>query len=199
MGWITWLRKFSIRSRLIACMVLVVGIGTVVGVGMTLKLHALKGEVEGFASHEFEATQSMAELALQMGRLRGFEKSAIIHAGDSVSAEADRVSWNKSLESSRAAIAHIRQTLTEPDLVEQIDALQSKLNGYAETLAPSLAHMAEGVLNTPPDAYAATEAARSKADVLESSTTALQERLANLAQQRRDRSADTATETVIWL
>ncbi|MFN3888628.1 MAG: methyl-accepting chemotaxis protein [Aquabacterium sp.] len=199
MGWITWLRKFSIRSRLIACMVLVVGIGTVVGVGMTLKLHALRGEVEGFASHEFEATQAMAELALHMGRLRGFEKAAIIHAGDSVSAESDRVSWNKSLENSRAAIGRIKQTLTEQDLIDQIDGLQSKLNGYAQALAPSLGHMAEGVLNTPPDAYAATEEARAKADVLEQSTSALQERLSGLAQQRRDRSAETATETVIWL
>ncbi|MBN4836449.1 hypothetical protein, partial [Enterobacter hormaechei] len=96
-------------------------------------------------------------------------------------------------------IGRIKQTLTEQDLIDQIDGLQSKLNGYAQALAPSLGHMAEGVLNTPPDAYAATEEARAKADVLEQSTSALQERLSGLAQQRRDRSAETATETVIWL
>ena len=33
MNLITWLRRFSIRSRLITCMVLVVGIGSIVGSG----------------------------------------------------------------------------------------------------------------------------------------------------------------------
>lgn len=38
MNLITWLRRFSIRSRLITCMVLVVGIGTIVGSGMSWRL-----------------------------------------------------------------------------------------------------------------------------------------------------------------
>ena len=62
MNWITWLRGFSIRSRLIACMALVVVIGTIVGVGMSWRLLSLKGEFDSFAQQEFAATQRMAVL-----------------------------------------------------------------------------------------------------------------------------------------
>ena len=48
MNLITWLRRFSIRSRLITCMVLVVGLGSIVGSGISWQLWSLKGEFDAF-------------------------------------------------------------------------------------------------------------------------------------------------------
>ena len=82
MNWITWLRNYSIRSRLLICMGLVVAIGTIVGGGMSWQLLKLEDEFTKFAAQEFTATQRMAELAGHMSQLRGFEKNAMINAGD---------------------------------------------------------------------------------------------------------------------
>ena len=98
MNWINWLRGFSIRSRLIACMALVVVIGTIVGAGMSWRLMSLKGEFDNFAREEFTATQRMADLALNLSKLRGQEKAAIINTGDSVTAEGHFKAWREALE-----------------------------------------------------------------------------------------------------
>ena len=97
MNWINWLRGFSIRSRLIACMALVVVIGTIVGAGMSWRLMSLKGEFDSFAHEEFTATQRMADLALNLSKLRGQEKAAIINTGDSVTAEGHFKAWREAL------------------------------------------------------------------------------------------------------
>lgn len=74
MNLITWLRRFSIRSRLITCMVLVVGIGSIVGSGMSWQLWSLKGEFDAFTQQEFAAVQRMGKLALNLSALRGHER-----------------------------------------------------------------------------------------------------------------------------
>jgi methyl-accepting chemotaxis protein len=199
MAWITWLRGFSIRSRLLACMALVVGIGTIVGVGMTVQLQGLKGELDGFARQEFAATQTMAELALNMGRLRGHEKAAVINAGDSVSAETEFKAWQKVLEQTRQTMTRMLESAPSEGLRDQARKLQEQLDGYGKLLAPTLQMVADNALTAPGEAYLATEAARAKADVLEMAVTQLDKEINQLAETRRDRAADSATHTVILL
>ncbi|WP_290869882.1 methyl-accepting chemotaxis protein [Aquabacterium sp.] len=194
-----WLRHFSIRSRLLACMALVVCIGTAVGAGMSLKLTELQGEFEGFASEEFTATQAMAHMALSLGRLRGFEKAAIIHAGDYVATEADHMAWSKALEISKEAIQRLQAVVHDQDLSEQIASLQKKLSAYGTDMEPLLGKMVDGSLATSMDAYLATEGARSKADTMELSVTALQDTLNSQGQQRRDRATTEARQAIVWL
>ncbi|HET6789887.1 MAG TPA: hypothetical protein VFH49_18130, partial [Aquabacterium sp.] len=67
-AWITWLRGFSIQSRLLACMALVVGIGCLVGGVTSWQLLKLRGSLESFAQQEFAATQRMVEVSLLMGQ-----------------------------------------------------------------------------------------------------------------------------------
>ncbi|MEY2843046.1 MAG: hypothetical protein RI920_1083, partial [Pseudomonadota bacterium] len=93
MAWMMWLRGFSIRSRLLACMALVVGIGCLIGGVMSWQLTRMKGEFDGFANGEFAATQNMAKLSLALGQLRGQEKTIIISIGDSVSTAEAYKKW----------------------------------------------------------------------------------------------------------
>jgi len=71
--WITWLRGFSIRSRLIACMALVVGIGLLVGAGMSAQFYKLQRGLDDFAQQEFAATQLVGQMAQTLGEMRAHE------------------------------------------------------------------------------------------------------------------------------
>ncbi|MCP6412458.1 hypothetical protein NL483_28325, partial [Klebsiella pneumoniae] len=81
---ITWLRGFSIRSRLLACMALVVAIVTLVGTGTSWQLLQLQGNLDDFAEREFAGTQHVGELTRLLGLVRSHEQAAIINTGDSV-------------------------------------------------------------------------------------------------------------------
>ena len=107
MTWITWLRNFSIRSRLLICMGLVVAIGTIVGGGMSWQLLRLQDNFTAFAEQEFTATQRMAELATHMSKLRSHEKTAMINAGDSVSAAESFKAWEQALQATAATLGQV--------------------------------------------------------------------------------------------
>lgn len=120
MNLITWLRRFSIRSRLITCMVLVVGIGTIVGSGMSWRLWSLKGEFDEFTQQEFAAVQRMGQLALNLSSLRGHEKAAIINAGDSVSVQAEFKAWQSALKATETAMQALQEAAPNEAIRSQV-------------------------------------------------------------------------------
>ena len=138
MSWITWLRGFSIRSRLIACMALVVAIGTIVGAGMSWRLLSLKGEFDAFAQQEFTATQRMATLALSLSKLRGHEKAAIINTGDSVTAENHFKAWKLALADSIKSAQDLAQAAPTEQASQEAESLKGKLEAYSKGLTPTL-------------------------------------------------------------
>lgn len=134
MNLITWLRRFSIRSRLITCMVLVVGIGSIVGSGMSWQLWSLKGEFDAFTQQEFAAVQRMGKLALNLSALRGHEKAAIINAGDSVSAQAEFKAWQAALTATDQATQALQEAAPSEAIAAQIQALRPKLASYGGSM-----------------------------------------------------------------
>ena len=130
MNWITWLRNFSIRSRLLICMGLVVAIGTIVGGGMSWQLLRLQDDFSGFAEQEFTATQRMAELAGHMSQLRGFEKNAMINAGDSVSAEEALKAWDESLKRTLGTLDAVVASAPADDVRVTAEQLKQQLQAF---------------------------------------------------------------------
>lgn len=164
MNWITWLRGFSIRSRLIACMALVVVIGSIVGIGMSWRLVALNGEFDGFAHEEFTATQRMADLALNLSKLRGQEKAAVINTGDSVTVEGHVKAWAAALAETGKATDALIAAAPNDEIRQSATSLKEKLAAYSQALRPTLDLISSNALSTSGEAYQSTEGARQEAD-----------------------------------
>ena len=148
MNWITCLRGFSIRSRLIACMALVVVIGSIVGAGMSWRLMALEGEFDRFAHEEFTATQRMADLALNLSKLRGQEKAAIINTGDSVTVESNVKAWASALSETLKATEALIAAAPNDEIRQAAQAMKSRLEAYSKALRPTLDLISSNALST---------------------------------------------------
>ncbi len=199
MAWITWLRGFSIRSRLLACMALVVFIGTLVGGGMSWKLLSLKSEFDAFTQQEFVATQRMTTLALNISALRGHEKAAIINTGDSVSAEGEVKAWKASLQATIQSTQDLAAAAPTPELQDKAKALSAKLASYGKALESTLDLVASGTITAAAEAYQSSEPARADADSVERTVIELNQDIMKLAEARRTKAAAAVTQTLAML
>ena len=199
MNLITWLRRFSIRSRLITCMVLVVGIGSIVGSGMSWQLWSLKGEFDAFTQQEFAAVQRMGKLALNLSALRGHEKAAIINAGDSVSAQAEFKAWQAALTATDQATQALQEAAPSEAIAAQIQALRPKLASYGQALTPTLQMVTDLSITSSAEAYQGSESARAEADAIERQVNTLNDSITELAEARRIKAADGVVHTIALL
>ena len=131
-SWITWLRGFSIRSRLIACMALVVGIGLLVGGGMSAQFYKLQSGLDEFAQQEFAATQQVGQLAQTLGQMRAHESAALINTGDSVTVEAEIKGWKARFAELKAVLEKIEKGAPTPEISAQAQAIHKRLDAYAK-------------------------------------------------------------------
>ncbi|MFT3857750.1 MAG: methyl-accepting chemotaxis protein [Aquabacterium sp.] len=199
MAWITWLRGFSISSRLMACMALVVGIGTLVGGGMSWQLWSLKSEFNAFAEQEFAATQRMTDLVLNLAKVRGFEKTTIINTGDSVSAAEQYKAWKASLAATIQSTQALAEAAPNEAIRKQAQTLAQKLSTYAKGLEPTLELIVSSSLSSAAEAYQSSEPVRAEADAVESITASLNASITKLADERRAKAASASSQAIIWL
>ena len=199
MNWITWLRNYSIRSRLLICMGLVVAIGTIVGGGMSWQLLKLEDEFTKFAAQEFTATQRMAELAANMSQLRGFEKNAMINAGDSVSAEEAMKAWDESLKRTLGTLDAVVASAPADDVRVTAEQLKEQLQAYGQSMRPTLELVASLALGSSAEAFQSSGPARELALEVEKAQSALHARVTELANTRRDAAEDSANMAIIAL
>ena len=198
-NWITWLRGFSIRSRLIACMALVVVIGTIVGAGMSWRLWSLKGEFDSFTHQEFTATQRMATLALNMSGLRGHERTAIINTGDSVSAADQVKAWKASLSATIESTQKLADAAPTPEIRQQAETLKAKLDTYGKGMAQTLDLIASSAITSAAEAYQSSEPARAEADAVEAITGQLNDSITTVADAHRNAVAAEVTSAITSL
>jgi methyl-accepting chemotaxis protein len=199
MAWITWLRSFSIRSRLLACMVLVVAIGLCVGSVMSWQLLSLKGQLDSFAHQEFTATQHMATLALNLNNLRGREKTTIIATGDSVTAAEQFKAWKAALDTTIQTTRKLAEAAPTDAIRQQAQALEAKLQSYGKGLAPTLELITSAALTSAAEAYQSSEPARAEADAVEATTGQLNQAITQVAETRRANAGKAATYATIWM
>jgi len=199
MNWINWLRGFSIRSRLIACMALVVVIGTIVGAGMSWRLMSLKGEFDSFAHEEFTATQRMADLALNLSKLRGQEKAAIINTGDSVTAEGHFKAWREALAETGKANDALIAAAPNDEIRQAANPLKDNLEAHSKSLRPTLELIAGNALSSSAEAYQSTETARQEADQAEAIAAQLNTSVVTIAVARRNTVEHEVQSTIVSL
>jgi methyl-accepting chemotaxis protein len=198
---IAWLRGYSIRARLLTCMALVVVIGSIVGVGTSWQLSLLRGEFDAFAAQEFSATQRMNTLALQLGQLRGFEKSAIINTGDSVSAAVHIKAWQASLGTTIKAVQDLAKAAPNATIAAQVTSLEGKLQSYGKGLAPTLDLINSSAITSAAEAYQSSEPQRAEGDAIDAVVAQLNADIAKLAQTRRASVSSRVNNTIVslWL
>ncbi len=199
MNWITWLRGYSIRSRLIACMALVVVIGSIVGAGMSWRLMSLQGEFDSFAHEEFTATQRMADLALNLSKLRGQEKAAVINTGDSVTVEGHVKAWASALAETGKATEALIASAPNDDIKQAATSLKDKLAAYSKALRPTLDLISSNALSTSGEAYQSTEGARQEADQAEAIAAQLNASVTAIADARRQTVEGEVQSTIVSL
>ncbi len=199
MNWINWLRGFSIRSRLITCMALVVFIGTIVGAGMSWRLMSLKGEFDSFARDEFTATQNMATLALNLSKLRGHEKAAIINTGDSVTAGKHLAAWREALAETGKSTAGLIAAAPNSEIRQAATALKDELEAYGRALLPTLELITSNALSSSAEAYQSSEAARHEADQAEAIAAQLNTSVTTIADARRNTVEHEVQSTIVSL
>jgi methyl-accepting chemotaxis protein len=199
MAWMIWLRGFSIRSRLLACMALVVGIGCLVGGVMSWQLKQLDGEFEGFASQEFAATQAMTKLALALGQVRGHEKAAMINAGDSVSSANEYKAWKSALAETEKQVQEIAKIAPSADARKKATVLADNLSQYRNGLTPTMEMIVGGAITSVAEAYQTCEPSRGQADIVDAGTAALAQDISAVADRHRGQVAQATNTSIVML
>jgi len=199
MVWMMWLRGFSIRSRLLACMALVVSIGCVIGGVMSWQLTRMKGEFDGFANGEFAATQNMARLSLALGQLRGQEKTIIISIGDSVSTAEAYKKWTLALQETTARAQAVIQSSPTEAVRKKAMALAQHLDNYGKGMLPTLELINSNAISSVAEAYQSCEPSRSDADAMDSGAVALAVDINAVADAHRSKVAQSTTMATVIL
>jgi methyl-accepting chemotaxis protein len=197
---ITWLRGFSIQSRLLACMALVVGIGCLVGGVTSWQLLKLRGNLEGFSQQEFAATQRLVELSQLMGQMRNAENAAIINTGDSVSADVQVKLWKSRLAQVQSALKGLEQTAPTADIAQQVKSLQTRIKAYGDGLGPTLDLITSSAITSAAEAFQSSADVRAQAEGVDTAMSKLAGDVKKLADARSSDSNRTATSSiaVLW-
>ena len=201
MAWMMWLRSFSIRSRLMACMALVVGIGCLIGAVMSWQLLRIKGEFDGFANQEFAATQQVTNLSIALGQLRGYERITIINTGDPVTAGDNYKKWQSALKDTSTVVDALASSAPNDDIRSQVRDLQQHLQAYGKGMTPTLELIQSAAISSPAEAYQSSEPVRADADAIDAGAAKLAQTISAQANARRDSvaSATTMSTIVLWL
>ena len=197
--WITWLRGFSIRSRLLACMALVVGIGLLVGGGMTAQMARLQSTLNDFATQEFAATQKVGHLAQILGQMRADESAALINTGDSVTVEAHVKSWKAHYAELETVLKDIETSAPSPATAQQAKAMQGRLGAYSKGVLPTLDLLMSSAMSSSAEAFQSTAEGRVEAAELDKAATQLRASVAKLAETRSQQTEATVTQSTIGL
>jgi methyl-accepting chemotaxis protein len=198
-SWITWLRGFSIRSRLMACMGLVVSIGLLVGGGMSAQLYKLQRGLDDFAQQEFAATQLVSQMAQTLGQMRAHESAALINTGDSVTVETEIKGWKTRLQAFHAVLDKIEASAPSPTIANQAMAIKTHLNAYAKGMTPTLDLLSSSAISSSAEAFQSTAEGRGEALVIDKAASTLRADVEKLAQARKEQTNETVRQSVVGL
>ena len=178
----TWLRNFSIRSRLVACMGLVVVIGLLIGAGTTTDLLRLRSGFDALASRDFAAVAEFGRLDSALLTMRAAEKDMLVNAGDTVSIGEHHKRWQAALQQAQDVSKGVRDKAGDlPKAGEQLAAVDKHVQAYVGALKPVLDLLEGGSLTSAAEAAQMVEVATAKGEM-----DAAQQGVAALGKAARD-------------
>ncbi len=154
-----FLRKFTIRTRMLGAIALVLLLLTMLGLAGLRGLSQVEGIADRFVLQTHADTLALAELRTSIGNVRRFEKDMLINYDSDKQQAAYRPKWNKSVDDARSAARKLAAS-SQPDRAAVAGRLDELLGAYAEKAKPVLRQIEVGGFNDAPVANKAIEPAK---------------------------------------
>jgi methyl-accepting chemotaxis protein len=193
------MRRFSIRARLILCMVLVVAIGLTIGGATTRDLLGMQSRFELFTQRDFAAALSMSKLSTAIGHVESSEKDVMIAAGDAAAVRAHRAEWAQAVDAATQHIKAVQTSLEGDERARQAEGLLQHLQAYSSAVTPVFDQIASGSLATAVAAAQASGAAHAELAATQAQLKQLTEASDQAAQTSRGEMQDSIWRTLIVL
>ena len=190
------LRRFTIRTRMIGAIGLVLALLLAVGTVGLLGLQQVAGVSEEFVAQTHADTERLAELRAAIGDARRFEKDLLVNYDDVAQQVSYRAKWGKAVQDARQRARELAAA-AQPERAAMAARIDALLAGYADKSQPVLRQLEVGGFNDAPVANKALEAARRHAHEAEDQLAALHTALdAETAASNAARAA--ATTNAYW-
>ena len=181
-----FLRKYSIRARLIFCMGLVVAIGLTICGGTTTDLLGMRAQFDQFAQREFSAALAMSKLSSSVGHLDGEEKDVLIAIGDAAAVRTHRQGWVSAVELAGQQAKAVQTALEGSEQARLVDTVSQHLQAYAQATGPVFDRIESGAITSAMQAHQALQAAHAELAAAEAPLEQLTQAAEQAATQSRD-------------
>ena len=141
------LRNFTIRTRMLGAIFVVVGLLLLIGGAALLGGARLKALNETFMTHSVHEIDTLADLRVQLGDLRRHEKNMVIDYEDGVAVLKHREAWAASTAQAKKSLEALLEGEEDEDNVHARTALK-ELDAYVVESRPVLDAVQNGAFDT---------------------------------------------------
>jgi len=160
------LRYFTIRTRMIGAIAVVLALLMVVGGAGLAGMLRNQGLSDEFRQHSFAEVQDLSRMRDAIGQMRRLEKQIFLQAGQAAALNQSVQGWQASADSLLTQSSKMLEGEEDEDN-PIVRSLQSNLKEYREAISAKTAELAAGTLSGA-DAISALSAAIAKADAMDS-------------------------------
>jgi methyl-accepting chemotaxis protein len=177
MSIISFLRAFTIRTRMLGAIAMVVGLLAVVAGGGLYELSQLERNTQYFITHTHHDAVALGDLRGALGNVRRFEKDMIINFDNPSESAKYLLKWQEAIADShqQAQLLMNKQNASGAADSSRID---TALNEYAALALPVLQQVRAGTINSMAEANKLLGAAKKVAHGMELELPKLNDRLA---------------------
>ncbi len=191
------LRRFTIRTRMLGAIGMVLTLLLMVGATGMWSLSRLGSIGNEFATQTYADTTHLSELRTGIGDVRRFEKDLLINYDNAEKQAKYRDSWNKAVEKTRSEARQLAAS-AQQEHVAVATRIDSLMASYVEKAVPVLHVVEIGGFNDAPVANAAMEPAKKFAHDAESEIAKLSDILGREA-TASDAGRQATLHSAIWL
>ena len=159
------LRYFTIRTRMIGAILVVLALLLVVGGAGLAGMWRNQGLSDEFRHHSFAEVQELSHMRAALGQVRRHEKQMLLQAGQGDVVLQSAKAWQTSVDELQAKSSEMLQGEEDEDN-PIVRSLQASLKEYNEAYQAKIQDLASGAL-TGADALTQLSAATAKADTLD--------------------------------
>ncbi len=142
-----WMRSFTIRTRMLGAIAMVLGMFGLVGIAGLYGGLRLKSLNADFMEHAVQELEQLALIRNALADVRLTEKEMVINYEDGVAVLKARESWQAAIKRTQAGLAHLLEGEEDDDnpLAREASAL---LDEYSKASQPVLAQIQDGGFDT---------------------------------------------------
>ena len=191
------LRRFTIRTRMLGAIAMVLILLLLLGATGLWSLNRIGSIGDQFVAQTYSATRSLSELRSGIGDTRRFEKDMLINFDSAEQLTKYRASWTAAVEKTRAKARELT-SVDHAQRTQLATRIESLMASYVEKATPVLNSLQSGSFSSVPTANKAIGEAKKFAHEAEGEIAKLAEMLEQEAKVSDAARADTLQKAV-WL